>query len=112
MGLTASKDSYITFFTVMNGMYSVGMLAMPGKMIMYRNVILSSKAVMNLKALESDRSMFRNWNDKLINALSQAVEQSIDVMEWIIKQIANTCKKHRVLLCTICHPGALPRFRG
>ena len=33
MGLTASKDSYITFFTVMNGMYSVGMLAMPGKMI-------------------------------------------------------------------------------
>ena len=33
MGLTASKDSFCTLFVAMNGMYSLGMLALPGKMV-------------------------------------------------------------------------------
>ena len=33
MGLTASKDSFCTFFTAVFGMYATGMLALPGKMV-------------------------------------------------------------------------------
>ena len=59
--------------------------AMPSKTVTYRNGINDSKAVMNLKTFESDKSTFRNWNDKLVNALSQAIEYSREAMEWTMK---------------------------
>ena len=62
---------------------STDMAAAPGtahKPINYRSGILESKAVMNLKSLESDKSTFRTWNDKLINAMSQAIEHSRALM--------------------------------
>ena len=33
MGLTASKDTFCTFFTYVFGMYGVGMVALPSKMV-------------------------------------------------------------------------------
>ena len=52
---------------------------------MYRNGIFDSKPVMNLKTFESDKSTFRNWNDKLVNAMNQAVQHSRKALEWMMK---------------------------
>ena len=70
--------------TTGTGMGSSTPFAMPTKTVTCRNGILDSKAVMNLKSLESDKSTFRNWNDKLINALGQAIEHPRDAMELVM----------------------------
>ena len=41
-----------------------------------RHGILESKATANIKTLISDKTTFRSWNEKLINALAQALGTS------------------------------------
>ena len=53
----------------------------------YRKGVLDNKAIVNLKALDSDKGTFRDWNEKLINAMGQSMTGSRSVMEWLTKQI-------------------------
>ena len=91
--MTSQQSALLQAITdMMNHMTTIGAgtgssipFAMPSKTVTYRNGILDSKAVMNLKTLESDTSTFRNWKDKLVNAMSQAIEYSREAMEWTMK---------------------------
>ena len=49
--------------------------------------ILESKAISSVKTLSSDRTTFKLWNEKLINALGQAIDGSRAVMQRLNQAI-------------------------
>ena len=51
--------------------------------------LLESKAIGNLKTLGDNKGMFREWNDKLNNAINEARKGARGVLNWVEKQPRN-----------------------
>ena len=48
--------------------------------------LLESKAIGNLKSMGSDRARFKEWDDKLKNALGELRGGSRKILEWVGKR--------------------------
>ena len=55
--------------------------------MMHQKSILDHKAIMNMKLLSSDKSSFKLWNEKFVNAFEAAIKGARTVFELITNEI-------------------------
>ena len=48
--------------------------------------LLEHKAISGIKNLGSDKTGFRTWHEKFVNAMSQTIPGSREVFKWIVKK--------------------------
>ena len=48
--------------------------------------VLESKAISGIKTLGSDKTSFRTWHEKLVNAMSQVIPGSREAFTWIVRK--------------------------